>query len=265
MDLMNNSKLEELIKRFNAEPNSQTQNEFLSELVRSQLFLTVVMSEEMFDEIKKFEAGEVQTFDEEVGFSINYLTGEGGKKAVPLFTDAKLMDETDIESSAIVLQMSHLAGMLKQSNGKYSDILINPFTGLEIGMPVDVFISLFEMNHNEDLTNMILDLLHESSVELEKETVFFSRSDSDHMKQSAVDGVFTPKLPFNVSSRDSEEDLKYLNILMIPESSKILDIGDELSKYFLDIFIAPGSEFEFVEDIDEFTSVWKCVRQPFYD
>ena len=143
MDLMNNSKLEELIKRFNAEPNSQTQNEFLSELVRSQLFLTVVMSEEMFDEIKKFEAGEVQTFDEEVGFSINYLTGEGGKKAVPLFTDAKLMDETDIESSAIVLQMSHLAGMLKQSNGKYSDILINPFTGLEIGMPVDVFISLF--------------------------------------------------------------------------------------------------------------------------
>ena len=119
MDLMNNSKLEELIKRFNAEPNSQTQNEFLSELVRSQLFLTVVMSEEMFDEIKKFEAGEVQTFDEEVGFSINYLTGEGGKKAVPLFTDAKLMDETDIESSAIVLQMSHLAGMLKQSNGKY--------------------------------------------------------------------------------------------------------------------------------------------------
>ena len=51
----------EFIKRFNAEPNSQTQNEFLSELVRSQLFLTVVMSEEMFDEIKKFEAGETIT------------------------------------------------------------------------------------------------------------------------------------------------------------------------------------------------------------
>ena len=32
-----------------------------------------------------------------------------------------------------------------------------------------------------------------------------------------------------------------------------------------DTIIAQGSEFEQVEEIDEFTTVWKCRAQPFYD
>lgn len=32
-----------------------------------------------------------------------------------------------------------------------------------------------------------------------------------------------------------------------------------------DTIIAPGSEFEQVEEIDEFTTVWICRAQPFYE
>lgn len=260
--------LEELIKNFNQEPSIETQNAFLAGLKTSQLFLTVSIGENMLEEIKKSEVGKVNTFENEVGFSINYLKGEGDKKAVPLFTREELMEQTSIRSSLIALPMARLAEMLKES-GEYSDIIINPFTDMEIGMPVNSFLNLFNAkkpgkNFNK-LTEMILDLLKNSSIELEKETVFFARGNEDNMKNGAVDGVFRPRIPFNVSSRDDAEDLEYLNILIMPESKKILDIGDELSQYFLDIFIAPGSEFEFVEDVDEFTSVWRCVNQPFYD
>jgi len=51
----------------------------------------------------------------------------------------------------------------------------------------------------------------------------------------------------------------------MPKTSKILYIGDIVGEDGYDIVIAPGSEFHHVEDVDEYTRVWKCGAQPFYD
>ncbi len=49
------------------------------------------------------------------------------------------------------------------------------------------------------------------------------------------------------------------------KTKKIVYIGNVVDDDHYDTIIAPETEFEFVEDIDEFTSVWKCGAQPFYD
>ena len=59
--------------------------------------------------------------------------------------------------------------------------------------------------------------------------------------------------------------MKYLNILLMPKTSRIVYTGDFVDENAYDVIIAPGSEFEEVENIDEFTTVWKCRAQPFYD
>ena len=99
---------------------------------------------------------------------------------------------------------------------------------------------------------------------LEDDYAFYVRDDEPFMKKDAVDGVFVPNIPFNASSRkDFKQDLKYLNILIMPKTSRIVFTGEVVDEDRWDTIIAPGSEFEYVEDLDEFTSVWKCVRQPF--
>lgn len=51
----------------------------------------------------------------------------------------------------------------------------------------------------------------------------------------------------------------------MPESFKILYVGDIGVHDMLDVFIAPDSEFKLVEEIDNYTSVWECVSKSFYD
>ena len=48
----------------------------------------------------------------------------------------------------------------------------------------------------------------------------------------------------------------------MPKSKRILPIGPDVE---LDIIIAPGSEFKLEKELNEFTTVWKCGAQPFYD
>lgn len=48
----------------------------------------------------------------------------------------------------------------------------------------------------------------------------------------------------------------------MPKSTKILVTGQDVD---LDIIIAPGSEFNLEEELDEVTTIWKCGAQPFYD
>ena len=42
-------------------------------------------------------------------------------------------------------------------------------------------------------------------------------------------------------------------------------MGNVVDEDDWDTIIAPGSEFEQVKELDEFTTVWKCRAQPFYD
>ena len=262
-----NSKLEEILKK---EITPAMQSELFDVLRQSQLYLPVKFSANMFEGIENPKEGDVFQTTGKEGFDINYLTDSEGNKLVPLFTSSEVMTKTGLESSAMVMFVEDLADMLKESD-RYSAIVINPLTDEEIILPWNPFISLFAQPDEEEKTfmeslNVILDILREKYVELEDDYAFFVRGEEPFMKQEAVDGVFVPNIPFNISSRrEFKSEWNYLNILLLPKTTKIVPIGNVDDEDAWDTIIAPGSEFEQVEEIDEYTTAWICRAQPFYD
>lgn len=261
---VDNSQLEELMSK---ELTVESQNEFLSLLKGSQLFMPVTWSENMFEDIENAKEGDIFEPEGRVGFDINYLTGKDGSKAVPLFTSSGIMEKAGVQSSANILFMSNLADMLKQTD-RYSAVAVNPFTEMEIVIPMDVFLNLFYKPTEEEIKaiealDKVLKIIKKHSIELDENSTFFLRSDENIMVDAAVDGVFIPQLPLYVSSNPHQgEDLKYTNILLMPKSKKFLPLGPEEE---LDIIIAPGTEFKLEDVLDETQNLWMCGNQPFFD
>ena len=258
---VDNSRLEELMKQ---DITPQMQSEFFDLLKESQLYLPVDFGPNPIKGIENMKAGDV--IEGPKGFNINYIEYSDGKRAVPLFTSSEMMEKGGLRSSVIVMYMSDLADLLVQTDN-YSEVLINPLTEYELGMPIEAFIDVFS-NASDLLEALptILNMLKEKSVELDDDYLFYLRSEDDFMKEDAADGIFTPDIPFNISSRDDfHSDMKYLNILIMPKSRRILFIGNVVDEDHYDTIVAPGSEFKFIEDRDEFTRIWECVAQPFYD
>ncbi|WP_407411086.1 SseB family protein [Methanobrevibacter sp.] len=262
--IIDNSQLEEIIKK---DITPEMQKEFFEVFKDSQLFMPVSFSADMFKGLESAKPGDVLETPKQTGFDINYLKNSDGEKAVPLFTSDKVMQEAGVKSSVFVLYMSDLAEMLKQSD-EYSTVVVNPFTPSELNIPIEGFLNLFrEVSDEEkeflDSINELLHALKEHSVELEENSTLFIRLDENLMVDNAVDGVFTPPIPFYASSNPKyREDLKYTHILLMPKSKKILPIGPVENG--MDIVIAPGTEFNLEDRLDEFTSLWMCGEQPFY-
>ncbi len=260
---VDNSRLEEMMKR---KITPENERKFFEIFKESQLFLPVIYSNNIFEDIEKVKVGDVIEPKGQISFDINYITDSEGNKAVPLFTSSEIL-ESVAKSSSIAIYMSDLAEMLKQSD-RYSIIAVNPFTEFDIVMPIQAFFDLFEEPSEEqkkfiESLNKILELLEEHSIELEDNTTLFVRNDENFMIENSVDGIFTPNIPFYASSNpEYGQDLKYTNILLMPKSKKILPIGPDMD---LDIVIAPGTEFELQDVMDKTQNLWMCGKQPFYD
>lgn len=261
---IDNSRLEEIMAK---EITGETQREFFELLKKAQLFMPVSYSPNMFEGMEDAKPGDVFEPEGQVGFNIQYLTAEDGTKAVPLFTSDKEMEKSGIRSSAYILFMSDLAAMLGQTD-KYAEVTINPFSDHNISIPIETFIRVcYEPTDEEkefiESINAILKILKEHSAELEEDVALVYKDSENFMVENAVDGVYVPQIPFRASSNPKYgEDLKYTNILLMPKSTKILVTGQDVD---LDIIIAPGSEFNLEEELDEVTTIWKCGAQPFYD
>ncbi|MBQ6813533.1 MAG: hypothetical protein IJP12_02725 [Methanobrevibacter sp.] len=126
-----------------------------------------------------------------------------------------------------------------------------------------------DSNDNKDdlkAFSAILKILEGHSVELRDDIKLYIRDDENLMKKESVDGVFVPEIPFNVSIKeDIRSELPYLNIILMEKGKRMLYVGDGGHEDFFDTIIAPETEFEIVEEVNEFTTVWKCGAQPFYD
>lgn len=261
---VDNSRLEEIMTR---EITPEMQMEFFEVLKESRLFMPVTFSENIFKGIENAKEGDVIESDGSAGFDINYLTDNDGNRAVPLFTSSEKMEETGIRSSVYVLYMSDLAEMLKQTD-RYTTVAINPLTDHDIFIPIEGFLSIFhEISEDEEKfmksISELLEVLEKHSVELEENSTLILRNDENLMVENAEDGVFTARVPFYASSNPKyREDLKYTNILLMPKSKKILPLGPNRE---LDIVIAPGTQFKLEDSLDEFTTLWMCGDQPFYD
>ena len=262
---IDNSQLEEVLKK---EITPEMQDEFFEIFKKSQLFMPVSFSQDVFEDLEDAKPGDVLETPKQSGFDIINLTNSDGEKAVPLFTSDEVMREAGVRSSVFVIYMSDLAGMLEQSD-KYSTVVVNPFTAFELNIPMEAFVNLFrEVSDDEkefmDSISELLKALKQHSVELEENSTLFIRLDENLMVDNAEDGIFTPPIPFYASSNPKyREDLKYTHILLMPKSKKILPI--QPAENGMDIVIAPGTQFNLEDRLDEFTSLWMCGEQPFYD
>lgn len=261
---IDNSKLEKILEK---DITPQMQVEFFEILKESQFFLPVTPSANMFEGLEDAKVGDTFTPKGQAGFDINYLTDAEGNKAVPLFTSDEMMEKAGLRSSVIVMFASDLADMLKESD-RYQVIAINPFTDHDINMPFEAFISLLDEPSQEEKEiissiNEMVEMLRKHSYTLDEDMAFMLRLDENFMVEQAVNGVFTPRIPFTVStSPDYGKDLKYTNILLFEKGKKVLPVAGGVE---LNTIIAPGTELIIEKELNEFTTVWKCGAQPFYD
>ncbi len=266
--MVDNSRLEELIKDMDEGfVGPEKREEFHELLKKSQLFMPVVFSQNMDEALENNRPGEIFVPEGQVGFDINYIKLDGNGRAVPLFTSKELLESTGLQSSTIAIFMSDLANMLKESN-RYSLIAINPFTDLLVQIPFTSFLALFnEMSSEQkDAMDKLIRLLKTQSMVTPKNIKVVFRDNENYMKKLAINGRFAPTVPFKASSfPDFQKELKYTNIILIPKNKRILYLGGIVSRDVFDTIIAPETEFELVEELDEFTTVWKVGKQPFYD
>ena len=247
--LIDNSKLEGLID-FDEAGNLKDEEEFLRVLKTSQLYVPVDFTEDRY-----------MGFDDEsqdVSFDVKCITANSGLKAVPLFTRLGLLEENGIETSTIALPMTSLAVIMLE--GEYDMMVINPFTEMSIDIPPQTFLEIFRPDY-EGMT--ILDVIRDASVEIDSQIRLYLGSDEDFMMRDAVDGVYVADKPLNVNS--TEKDSRYVNVLEMPESSKVLYIGEGFAGADFDMILAPESRFEYIGDIGDGVHLWKCVGQPFFE
>ncbi|MBO7732335.1 MAG: SseB family protein [Methanobrevibacter sp.] len=162
-----NTKLEKLME------DPQKQEEFIEELRKSQLFLPVIFSENMFEGIEDSKPGDVFTLKEPSGYDINFLTDNNGNRAIPLFTSSAKMEEGGLKSSAMVMYVPDLANMFKRLKNNYKYIAINPICEIGADMPIVPFIKLFatkeeepiavDMNNPESVATMVCKAAYENT------------------------------------------------------------------------------------------------------
>ena len=142
---IDNTKLEKMME------NQENQDEFIEELRKSQLFLPVIFSENMFEGIENAKEGDVFQPKGPAGYDINFLTDNNGNRAIPLFTSSAKMEEGGLKSSAMVMYVPDLANMFKRSKNNYKYISINPMCEIGADMPIVPFIKLFSTPDGEPI------------------------------------------------------------------------------------------------------------------
>ena len=152
---IDNSELEELISH---EITPEMEREVFKLIKEARLFMPVDFGSDAFENIENAKPGD--EIEGPQGFSIQFLTDNNGNRAVPLFTSEEKMQEAGARTSVMVMYVSDLADMLKQTD-KYQIIAINPFTEYPLNIPMPAFLAQFESRLNQLLDNGDLDELKE--------------------------------------------------------------------------------------------------------
>ena len=122
------------------------------------------------------------------------------------------------------------------------------------------FFDLFKVKDNP--TNWIF----EKARPLNQNVKIYYREDEPLMKKQAVNGIYSSQDPLKASKYDFNDHIPYLNVLILPKDTKTVYLGGMMdSEMSCDILLAPETEFEFVSQEDDYTMLWKCVNQEFYD
>lgn len=267
---IDNSELEDIML---IEPGMMTladEEEFFRLLKEAKLFIPIYMEKEEVFDIENQSVIDVIKPIPPLGFNFISLNIKENERALVAFTRKEIMKEIKLKRDHIVMNMRDLAKILFGLGDAFSSIIINPHTEHSIMISVSTFIDLFKEKAKDPFLSSLeetLVALKSNSIELDNHYMFFIRSDYEFMENDAVDGIFTAKMPLRASTDpDFQGSLPILHKIMMVKGQKILytgKAGEEQNDF--NVLIAPGCEFEKFYDEDGDTSIWRCIKQPFYD
>ena len=246
------------------------EEEFFKLLKEAQLFILVQLNKEEVFDVDNQKVVEVIKPIPPLGFNFMTLTVNENERSIVAFTRKEIIKEIGLKADHIVMNMRDLAKILIGLQDAFSSIIINPQTEHSIMISINTFLSLFmEKPKNPFIGSLeqTLDKLKNDYVELDNHYMFFIRSDYEFMENESKDGVFVAKMPLRASTNPNfQANLPILHKLMMMEGQKVLYTGNPNEEQTdFDVLIAPGTEFEKYYDEDGDTSVWRCVKQPFYE
>ena len=258
----NNEKLVELLK-ISPEKLTQEQNTMLlNELKQAQLFIPVEITSNSFN-FDEMEVGKTMSLNEPLRFKPIKLTNDDGDKAIPLFTDSKVMEELNVNASCIAMFTEDIANNFADIKDEVKFLVIDPGTPHSLEILFETFLTLFDKKINEmfEVLDSVSEIFEKHAVPLKDNYKFFLREETPYMKDNAVNGIFTSNIPFNVSTKeDFHKDYPYLNVLLVSEGKRVLYIGnvvDDSTNY--DLILEVGIKFELVDELDEHTFIWRSI------
>jgi hypothetical protein len=266
---IDNSELEDIML---IEPGMMTiadEEEFFRLLKEAKLFIPIHWEKEEVFNIEDQSVVDVIKPVPPLGFNFISLTVNDNERALVAFTRKEIMKEIKLKKDHIIMNMRDLAKILYGFGDVFSSIIINPQTEHSIIVNTSTLIDLFkEKAKNPFIASLeqTLATLKTKSVELDKHYMFFIRSEYEFMENEAVDGIFTAKMPLRACTDPNfQSNLPILHKIMMMEGQKILYTGKSEEVTDFNVLIAPGCEFQKFYDEDGDTSVWRCIKQPFYD
>ena len=266
---IDNSELEDIML---IEPGMMTiadEEEFFRLLKEAKLFIPIQMEKEEVFDIENQSVIDVIKPIPPLGFNFISLNMNDGTRALVAFTRKEIMKEIKLKKDHIIMNMRDLAKILYGFGDVFSSIIINPQTEHSIIVNASTLIDLFkEKAKNPFIASLeqTFATLKTKSVELDNHYMFFIRSEYEFMENEAVDGIFTAKMPLRACTDPNfQSNLPILHKIMMMEGQKILYTGKSEEVTDFNVLIAPGCEFQKFYDEDGDTSVWRCIKQPFYD
>uniref|UniRef100_UPI00388FA205 SseB family protein n=1 Tax=Methanobrevibacter sp. TaxID=66852 RepID=UPI00388FA205 len=246
------------------------QEEFFRLLKEAILYIPVEMQKEEVFDIENQRVVDVIKPIPPLGFNLVSLNLNDGSRAVVAFTRKEIMKEIKLKRDHVLMNMRDLAKIILGYGDTFSSIIINPQTEHSIMLSVGTFVNLFREKVKSPFIvslEQTFETLKHNSVELDNHYMFFIRSEYEFMENEAKDGIFTAKMPLRASTNpDFQSNLPILHKLMMVQGQRILYTGNPNEEQTdFNVLIAPGSEFEKFYDENEDISVWRCIKQPFYD
>lgn len=267
---IDNSELEDIMLIPPSDMTIADQEEFFRLLKEAILFIPVEMQKEEVFDIENQRVVDVIKPIPPLGFNLVSLNLNDGSRAVVAFTRKEIMKEIKLKKDHVIMNMRDLAKIILGYGDAFSSIIINPQTEHSIMLSASTFVNLFREKVKSPFIvslEQTFETLKRESVELDNHYMFFIRSEYEFMENESKDGIFTAKMPLRAStSPDFQSHLPILHKLMMVEGQKILYTGNPNEEQTdFNVLIAPGSEFQKFYDENEDISVWRCIKQPFYD
>lgn len=267
---IDNSELEDIMLIPPSDMTMADTEEFFRLLKEAILYIPVQMEKEEVFDIENQRVVDVIKPIPPLGFNLVSLNLNDGSRAVVAFTRKEIMKEIKLKKDHVLMNTRDLAKIILGYGDTFSSVIINPQTEHSIMLSVPTFVNLFREKVKSPFIASLeqtFETLKHNSVELDNHYMFFIRSEYEFMENEAKDGIFTAKMPLRASTDPNfQSNLPILHKLMLMQGQKILYTGkanEEQTDF--NVLIAPGSEFQKFYDEDGDTSVWRCIKQPFYD